>query len=114
MGRARVWVPGRSEINVREPCNGLPSVVLSFITSSHRVEFVVFVLLKHGIEGEWSRCQTQDGRCPPVAGCMGLRSHLAGRSYHGTNSGVPRIKFSREGARLYKDKGEFRISGKGK
>ena len=56
MGRARVWVPGRSEINVRESCNGLPSVVLSFITSSHGVEFVIFVLLKRGIEGEWSRC----------------------------------------------------------
>ena len=52
IGRARVWVPGRSEINMRESCNGLPSVVLSFITSSHGVEFVIFVLLKRRIEGE--------------------------------------------------------------
>ena len=56
MDRARVYVPERSGINMRESCNGLPSVVLSFITSSHGVEFVIFVLLKRGIEGEWSRC----------------------------------------------------------
>ena len=41
--------------------------------------------------------QVLDSRWAMPAGCMGLRSHLAGRSYHGTNSGVPRIKFSREG-----------------
>ena len=68
MDRARVWVPGRSEINMRESCNGLPSVVLSFITSSHGVEFVI-----RAVEA-WDR-----GQMP--AGCMGFRSHLAGQLF---------------------------------
>ena len=45
-------MPEKSEINMRKFYNSLSSVVLFFITSSHGVEFVIFVLLKRRIKGE--------------------------------------------------------------
>lgn len=53
---------GRSEISLRESCNGLPSVFLSFITLLHDVEFVAFMLLKRRANGPNVRPKMGDVR----------------------------------------------------